>query len=59
MEVPKGEKRNRKKPASLFKEIMAGNPPNQGKEIDIQLLKILSDTEKMNPKKSILRRIIQ
>ena len=59
MEVLKGEKRKRKKPASLFKEIMAGNPQNQGKEIDIQLLKILSDTEKMNPKKSILRRIIQ
>lgn len=37
MEVLKGEKRNTEKNESLFKEIMAGNPPNQWKEMDIQL----------------------
>ena len=33
----KEKKEIEKEPGSLFKEIMAGNPPIQGKEMDIQL----------------------
>lgn len=55
----KEKKEIEKEPGSFFKEIMAGNPTKSGERNGHPALKILSDTEKMSSKKSILRHIIQ
>ena len=55
--VPRGEERE-KEAESLFREIMAENFPNLGKETDIQIQESQTVPNKMNLKRLILRCII-
>ena len=44
---------------SLFKEIIAENFPNLGRDLDIQLHEANSSPQNLNPKRSLPRQIIK
>ena len=57
IEIPEGDERD-KGTETLFKEIMAENFPDLGKETDTQVQEAQRDSDKMNPKKPTPRYIV-
>ena len=51
-------RRERSRAESIFKEIMAENIPNLGKETDVQIQEAQRVRKKLNPKRPTLKHVI-